>query len=118
MTADENAQSSGLTSETQSSSNASTSQDGDSQQQPDIDTRPVGRCYNEAKRLKNLIAQARAVDAAMQDALTAFWRCRDATDETPADDVLQGLRDFNRAQIFDSRAELLDRIKGYTETPE
>ena len=118
MTADESGPLSGSTPAAKQFLSGNTSQDGDLRQQPDIDTRPVGRCFNELTRLKNLIKQARAVDAAMQDALTAFWRCRDATDETPADDVLQGLRDFNRAQIFDSRAELLDRIKGYTETPE
>lgn len=81
QTADESGQLSGLTSETPSFSNESTSQDGISQQQPDIDTRPVGRCFNEAKRLKNLITQAQAVDAAMKDALTAFWACRDAAAE-------------------------------------
>ena len=117
-TADESGQSSGLTSGAQLSSNANTLQDGNSQQQPDIDTRPVGRCYNEAKRLKDLINQARAVDAAMREALTAFWACRDAAEETRAEAALQGLRQLHQAQIFDTRKKLLDRIEGYTETPE
>ena len=125
MTADESGQLSGLTSEVPSSSNASTSQDGDSQQQPDIDTRPVGRCYNEAKRLKNLVAQAKAVDAAMRDALTAFWACRDAASaeahaarQEPFTMPLASAQAQEAQTVFDTREYYLRWIERQLETRE
>ena len=115
MTADESGQLSGLTSETPSFSNESTSQDGISQQQPDIDTRPVGRCFNEAKRLKDLVAQAKAVDLAMRDALTAFWACRDAA----AADAYAARQKLTLLEsVFDGRASYLSWVEVQLERPE
>ena len=78
MTADESARLSGLPPATDSESSGSTSPDGDSRQQTDIDDRPVGACYNELQAVKSAVNAARAADARVKAAVAKFWACRDA----------------------------------------
>jgi len=78
MTTDESGQLSESTSETESQSNANTSQVGTLSAPPDVDTRPIGACYNELQEVK---AAGLALRAAVERAKTAnarFWACRDA----------------------------------------
>lgn len=44
----------------------------------DPDLRPIGRCYNELNRLRQLTQQMRALNAELDAASAAFWACRDA----------------------------------------
>ena len=82
MTTDESGQLSELTSETESQSNANTSQVGTLSAPPDVDTRPIGACYNELQEVR---AAGLALRAAVERARTAnarFWACRDAATES------------------------------------
>ena len=78
VTADESGPLSESSAVPEPSLSESTSRATDSQPPRNVDERPIGRCHNEMKRLLELVEQAKAVDLAMREALTAFWACRDA----------------------------------------
>ena len=122
-TADESGPSSESTPEMTPFLNESTLQGGDSSLPPDIDTRPVGRCHNEMKRLKALIASARTVDLAMREALTAFWACRDAAAaeayaarQEPFKTPLTATRMRLLESVFDGRESYLMWVERQLET--
>ena len=122
MIADESGQSSGLSAAQEQSSSESTSQAIDLQPPRNVDERPIGRCYNEMTRLLNLVAQAKAIDAALHEALTAFWACRDAaaasaaTQQSPTSWASIG--PVTAASIFEQRADHLATIERELGAPE
>ena len=111
MTADESARSSGLPPATDSESSGSTSPDGASRQQTDIDDRPVGACYNELQAVKSAVNAARAADARVKDALAKFWACRDAAAATAGIQSPSAKAASFLATTFDGREDDLRQIE-------
>ena len=116
-TADESGPLSESTPEAKQSLSENTLQDGNSLP-PDIDTRPVGRCHNEMNRVLELVRQARAIDAQLKTALTAFWACRDhaaaeahAARQEPFTTPLVSAQAAQAATVFDTREYYLRWIE-------
>jgi hypothetical protein len=122
MTADESGQLSESSAQTDSGLSGNASPAGSSQppqegDQVDINERPVGRCHNERNRLIALVKQAREIESAIQDALTAYWDCRDAASAEIGAKISQSTRRLAQA-TFEIHREDLDWIERQLETPE
>jgi len=81
VTQDESEQLSESTLGTESQSSVSTSQDGTSSALSDVDTRPIGACYNELQEVKAAGLALRAAVERAKAANARFWACRDAAQE-------------------------------------
>ena len=81
----------------------------------DPDLRPVGRCFNELNRVRQLTQQARTVNAQLQDALTAFWVCRDAAKTVAGIAPANHYRGLYQASIFDSLADQVQQLESMIE---
>lgn len=115
MTTDENEQLSELTSGTESQSSESTSQDGTLSAPPDVDTRPIGACYNELQAVK---AAGLALRAAVENAKAAnarFWACRDAAKTVGGIAPANHYRGLYQASIFDSLADQITQLESMIE---
>ena len=111
MTTDESGQLSELTLETESQSNVNTSQDGTLSAPPDVDTRPIGACYNELQEVR---AAGLALRAAVERAKTAnarFWACRDAATESVPTASAINWRSRAAANSFDFIASIIIAIE-------
>lgn len=78
MTTDESESLSESTTEQALQLSGSTSQDGASSVQTDVDTRPIGACHGELLEIRAAVAALRAATERAKAASAAFWRCRDA----------------------------------------
>ena len=115
MTQDESGQLSESSAPKEPSSSESTSAAGVSVSMTDPDLRPVGRCFNELNRVRELTQQARAVNAQLQDALTAFWACRDAAKTVAGVPPANHYRGLYQASIFDTLADQITQLESMVE---
>ena len=124
MNQGENEQSNGQSTGTESSSSANTSAVGalspladppEVQEYIDEHSRPVGRCFNERNRVKELIAQARAVQAALKAANADYWACRDAAQVAAGIAPANHYRGLFVAATFESIAGRLTELESLIE---
>ena len=115
MTMDESGQLSESTSGTESQLSENTSQAGTSSAPPDVDTRPIGACYNELQAVK---AAGLALRTAVENAKAAnarFWACRDAAKTVAGVPPASHYRGLYQASIFDTLADQITQLENMIE---